>query len=41
MAAFTGVNGCRKPGVTVSIAVAVVLAFSVAVTTTETLSAVR
>ena len=40
-AAFSGVSGCRNPGVTVSTAVAVVVAFSVAVTTTWTRSAVR
>ena len=40
-AAFSGVSGCRNPGVTVSTAVAVVLALRVAVTTTWMRSAVR
>src|SRR5208283_677557 len=41
IAAFSGVSGCRNPGVTVSTAVAVVVEFSVAVTTTGTRSLVR
>jgi hypothetical protein len=40
-AAFSGVSGCRNPGVTVSTAVASVVAFSLAVTTTSALSPVR
>jgi hypothetical protein len=40
-AAFSGVSGWRNPGVTLRIAVAVVVELSLAVTTTDTLSVVR
>jgi hypothetical protein len=40
-AAFSGVSGCRNPGVTVSTTVAVAVEFSVAVTTTSARSPVR
>jgi hypothetical protein len=42
-AAFSGVSGCRNPGVTVTVAVALVveLELNVAVTVTCTLFAVR